>query len=183
MLSFKTILSAAVALGLISVVSAAPQELARRASPSKQVCGTSASHHCLILPKNRQTIGDSEHPGGMKSYCTKPYSSEQGKLNSGFWSEVHFKKTDKYAQLTGCINPKVQSTLVSNDDGGQYDSNGGDGGKGNPRGSVCLGYASYVEIVEPRDRRACIRCCHNPADCDISNDEAGCPAVIPGKYC
>ena len=119
----------------------------------------------------------------MRSFCTKPYSSEQGKLNSGFWTEVHFKKTKKYAQLTGCINPKVQSTLVSNDDGGQYDSNGGDGGRGNPAGSVCLGYASYVELIEPKQRRACIRCCVNAGDCNINNDEDGCEQVIKGQYC
>ena len=183
MFACKTLISAALALGLVSVVSAAPQELARRTSPSNQVWVTSASDHCLILPKSKESIGDSERPGGTRSFCTKPYSSEQGKINSGFWTEVHFRKTDKFAQLTGCINPHVQSTLRANDDGGQYDSNGGDGGKGNPRNSVCLGYASYVEIVEPKDRRACIRCCHNPSDCNIWNDEDGCESVIPGKYC
>ncbi|WFD00702.1 hypothetical protein MYAM1_003454 [Malassezia yamatoensis] len=183
MFGLKTLISVAVTLALAASTSAAPQELARRASPSKTVWVSSSSDHCMILPKTRESIGDSEHPGGMRSFCTKPYSSSQGKLNSGFWSEVHFKKTKKYAQLTGCINPKVQSTLLSNDDGGQYDSNGGDGGKGNPAGSVCLGYASYVEIVEPKARRACIRCCVNPNDCDISHDEDGCESVIPGNYC
>ena len=46
----------------------------------------------------------------------------------------------------------------------------------------CLGYSSYVELVEPAGNRACIRCCYDPSDCDVSQDEAGCETVIPGKY-
>ncbi|PKI83122.1 hypothetical protein MVES1_002884 [Malassezia vespertilionis] len=180
MVSFNALLSV-VALGMAAAVSAAPN--ARRASPDNQVWVTNVKDHCLILPKHKESIGDSERPGGTRSFCTKPYDGSQGQLNSDFWTEVHFKKTSKYVQLTGCINPKVQSTLKLHDDGGQYDSNGGDGGKGNPRNSVCLGYAAYVELVEPSNRHACIRCCHNPKDCNVNNDEDGCEAVIPGKYC
>ncbi|WFD29872.1 hypothetical protein MSPP1_000886 [Malassezia sp. CBS 17886] len=176
------LLATSVAAGMIAFVSAAPS-LAPRTSPGNQVWITSGSDHCLILPKHNMTIGDSEKPGGTKSFCTKPYDSSQGKLHSDFWSEVHYKKTKKYAQLTGCIKPSVQSTLQSDDDGGQYDSNGGDGGKGNPRNSVCIGYAAYVELVEPAAKRACIRCCVDPSDCNVANDEDGCADVIPGRYC
>lgn len=183
MVSFKTCFSAAVVTVLATIVAAAPSEVARRATPDNQVWVTSAADHCLILPRHKMSIGDSEQPGGMKSFCTKPYSNVQGQLASNFWSEVHFKKTKHYVQLTGCINPSVQKTLLSKDGGGQYDSNGGDGGRGNPEGSVCLGYASYVELVEPSDRRACIRCCVDPKYCDVGHDEDGCPSVIPGQYC
>lgn len=61
-------------------------------------------------------------------------------------------------------------------------------------------YNYYVELVEPADKRACIRCCDNYNDCplwlgkesfvslkwnaevDGFIDTSGCPAVIPGNY-
>ena len=61
-------------------------------------------------------------------------------------------------------------------------------------------YAHYVELVEPADKRACIKCCDNNDDCPLSTgefgclsgkdgsytscleDTSGCPKVIPGKY-
>lgn len=38
-------------------------------------------------------VGDSEHPGGMKTYCTPAgrYDSKQGQLPGDFWSNVEFK--------------------------------------------------------------------------------------------
>jgi hypothetical protein len=38
-------------------------------------------------------IGDSEHPGGMKTYCSPAgkYSSQQGQLPAQFWSNVALK--------------------------------------------------------------------------------------------
>jgi hypothetical protein len=70
--------------------------------------------------------------------------------------------------VTGCIRPEKLSRLNTNDGGGQYDSSGGAGGLGNPQGSQCLGYNHYVELVEPADRRACIKCCDNSADCPLN---------------
>ncbi|KAL4401331.1 hypothetical protein ACI68E_000968 [Malassezia pachydermatis] len=183
MVSTKFCFSAALMGVLASMVAAAPSNIARRTTPDNQVWVTSVADHCMILPRHKMSIGDSEQPGGMKSYCTKPYDKSQGHLASDFWSEVHFKKTKHYVQLTGCIRPEVQSTLLRKDDGGQYDSNGGDGGRGNPRDSVCLGYSSYVELVEPTARRACIRCCVDDKYCNVNNDEDGCESVIPGQYC
>lgn len=46
---------------------------------------------------------------------------------------------DLTTSVTGCIRPEKLSRLNTNDPGGQYDSSGGAGGKGNPAGSVCLG--------------------------------------------
>lgn len=155
MVSFYTFSATFVAV-LASIATAAPME--RRAAPDNQVWVTSVADHCLILPRHRMSIGDSESPGNMRSFCTKPYSSSQGQLSSNFWKKAHFKKTDSYVQLTGCINPSAQSTLLSDDDGGQYDSNGGEGGRGNPEGSVCLGYASdrvgTKEGYDSRDKRS-----------------------------
>jgi hypothetical protein len=70
-----------------------------------------------------------------------------------------------FSTVTGCIRPEKLDRLNPKDSGGQYDSSGGAGGKGNPQGSVCLGYKHYVEVLEPAGPRACIRCCDDPADC------------------
>ena len=50
------------------------------------------------------------------------------------------------SSVTGCIRPATLDRLNPNDAGGQYDSSGGVGGKGNPQGSVCEGYNHYVEV-------------------------------------
>ncbi|KAJ6586443.1 hypothetical protein DFH09DRAFT_1245688 [Mycena vulgaris] len=132
----------------------------------------------MIMPRAAHTdIGASEHPGGMKTYCSAEghYSADQGLLPDTFWRSVAFitgagTNGMKYAQLTGCIRPAEFSQLNAGDAGGQYDSSGGAAGRGNPAGSACLG------------PRACIRCCDDPADCPTHADTEGCPSVIPGAY-
>ncbi|KAH9043693.1 hypothetical protein EDB85DRAFT_711319 [Lactarius pseudohatsudake] len=144
----------------------------------------------MIVPRTPHTnVGDSEHPGGMKTYCTPAgrYDSRQGQLPADFWRNIEFKKGTgknggRFAQVTGCINPSHLSRLNPNDAGGQYDSSGGVGGKGNPQGSICLGYKHYVEILEPAGPRACLKCCDDPADCPTNKDTQGCPNVIQGNY-
>ncbi|PPQ83505.1 hypothetical protein CVT25_006995 [Psilocybe cyanescens] len=141
----------------------------------------------IVYVTNAQTF--CEVPGGMKTYCSPAgrYSPDQGQLPPDFWSNVAFttgtsSRGARFAQLTGCIRPEKLSRLNPNDSGGQYDSSGGAGGLGNPQGSKCLGYNHYVELVEPADRRACIKCCDNYDDCPLHLDTAGCPQVIPGNY-
>ncbi|KAJ6551815.1 hypothetical protein B0H19DRAFT_1159031 [Mycena capillaripes] len=151
---------------------------------------TDANKFCMIMPRNPHTnIGDSEHPGGMKTYCSPAghYDAAQGQLPAQFWRNVAFKSGagkngGRFTQLTGCIRPELLDRLNPRDAGGQYDSSGGAGGRGNPQGSVCLGYKHYVELVEPAGPRACIKCCDDPADCPTNKDTQGCPAVIPGNY-
>lgn len=100
------------------------------------------SFQCFILPKNRDTIGNAERPGGMKSYCTKPIKG-QGYLDPGFFTKGPYIKTGTkrgpYKQITGCINPRKAPTLIPGDGGGQVDSNGGADGRGNPANSACAG--------------------------------------------
>ncbi|KAG8903600.1 hypothetical protein FRB99_002951 [Tulasnella sp. 403] len=174
------------ALALIAVTAVAfPM---RRQAPNNIVKITSATDYCMIMPSTPHTnIGDSEHPGGMQAFCSNPTDPTQGTLPPNFWSNVAFvtgtgASGKAYAQLTGCINPTLIDRLNANDGGGQYDSNGGDGGQGNPQGSKCVGYASYVELVEPAANRACIKCCNDPGDCPVSMDTSGCQTVIPGNY-
>ncbi|KAG8910935.1 hypothetical protein FRC01_006032 [Tulasnella sp. 417] len=132
-------------------------------SPDNIVYIANAETYCMIMPRNAHTdIGVSE----------TPVSFVQAKGSSG----------KPYVQLTGCIDPSKIDRLNANDGGGQYDSNGGDGGEGNPINSECIGYNSYVELVEPVTRRACIRCCTDNADCVLTRDTQGCENVIPGEY-
>jgi hypothetical protein len=186
----NTILAlSALTLGAVSTPST-DNALHARAAADNIVYITDANKFCMIVPRDAHTnIGDSERPGGMKTYCSAAgrYDNSQGKLPDQWWSKVNFKtgtgkNGGRYAQLTGCINPEKLSRLNPDDGGGQYDSSGGDGGRGNPEGSVCLGYNHYVELIEPSDRRACIKCCDDGADCPLGSDTAGCPNVIPADY-
>ncbi|CEL52572.1 hypothetical protein RSOLAG1IB_05777 [Rhizoctonia solani AG-1 IB] len=162
--------------------------LQSRAAPDNTVLIRSESDYCLILPRRAgATVGESETPGGMQAFCSPSAQSDpsQGKLPTDFWRSVTLARGtgasgQSWVQLTGCIN--VFSQLNSNDGGGQYDSSGGDGGRGNPEGSACEGYNHYVELLEPGSNRACLRCCQDYNDCPLSMDTSGCPAVIPGNY-
>lgn len=184
-----SILSTVAALA-VSALAAPSNHFEARAAADNTVYVTDASKYCMIMPRHAHTdIGDSEHPGGMKTYCSASghYDPSQRTLPSDFWSNIAFKSGKgkngkRLAQLTGCIRPSTLDRLNKNDSGGQYDSSGGSGGQGNPQGSVCLGYKHYVELVEPANNRACIRCCDDPADCPVNKDTSGCPAVIPGNY-
>ncbi|KAJ7513057.1 hypothetical protein B0H11DRAFT_1787839 [Mycena galericulata] len=180
-----------VVASLISTALASPSVSQSRAAADNIVSITNDKNFCMIMPRDKHTnIGNSERPGGMQTFCSTAghYSSKQGSLPDNFWDKVAFKKGSngknggKYSQLTGCIRPATCSQLNPGDGGGQYDSSGGARGRGNPEGSACLGFNHYVEIVEPGERRACIRCCEDPADCLTSKDTQGCPNVIPGQY-
>ncbi|KAG8918264.1 hypothetical protein FRC02_002495 [Tulasnella sp. 418] len=90
-----------VSTALVGVVSSSPtpevneyeaRDLEPRVSLTNMVRINSAKDYCLIVPKNKRTnIGDSEHPGGMTTYCSKPQGG-QGKLPSNFWKNVAYKK-------------------------------------------------------------------------------------------
>ncbi|KAH9817647.1 secreted protein [Melampsora americana] len=137
---------------------------------------------CLIVPKDPHTnIGDSEYDGGMSLWC-QGINRGQGRFNN-FWNQVEVSRPkDGVLQMTGCFNLGSSDRFNANDDGGQYDSNGGDGGRGNPVGSFCKQYPAYVQLIEPSAKRACLRCCRNKEDCNVSQDTSGCPSVIPGNY-
>ncbi|KAG8892004.1 hypothetical protein FRC00_012836 [Tulasnella sp. 408] len=183
------VVGSALATPLVEVPEADVSHLEARAAANNIVKITSTTDYCMIVPKDKHTnIGDSEHPGGMTTYCSKPTDPSQGTFPANFWTKVTLKKAKgkngkDFVQLTGCINPSSVDRLNANDGGGQYDSNGGAGGKGNPQGSQCTGYASYVELIEPDIKRACIRCCQDTADCPTNKDTQGCSSVIPGTYC
>ncbi|KAH8828710.1 hypothetical protein DL96DRAFT_1526488 [Flagelloscypha sp. PMI_526] len=183
---FKILTITALAASLFHFACAVPSgmDLESRASNDNIVYVTDEKKFCMIMPRDFRTkIGDSEHPGGMKTYCSpdgRYDNALQGQLPDDFWRKVAFKKGNapgkRFAQLTGCIKAWRLSRLNLQDQGGQYSSSG------NPKGSKCLGYKHYVELVEPAQNRACIKCCDDPKDCPTNLPTKGCPAVIKGDY-
>jgi len=181
-----SILTAFIAFLFVARVDALPS-LVKRATPGLTVQITSTTDYCLIVPSTLNTnIGDSENGGGgATSFCTSTANIAVGVIPPNFWTSVTLAKpvgAGAIIQLTGCINPTILPQLNPTDGGGQYDSSGGDAGIGNPEGSVCTGYNHYVELIEPASKRACLRCCIDPADCILTSDTAGCPQVVPGDY-
>ncbi|KAH8831852.1 hypothetical protein DL96DRAFT_1589202 [Flagelloscypha sp. PMI_526] len=184
---FKTLTLAALAASLFQFVCAVPSgmDLEARVANDNIVYVTDKDTFCMMMPRDPKTsIGGSEHPGGMKTYCSPKGRYDfprQGQLPGDFWRKVEFKKDNtagkRTVQLTGCIRPEKLSRLKTNDDGGQYSSF-----PGQPVGSKCLGYDHYVELVEPAQKRACIKCCDRLSDCPTNKPTQGCEAVIPGNY-
>ncbi|KAB5589351.1 putative effector protein [Ceratobasidium theobromae] len=104
------------------------------------------SPDCMIMPRDAfSNIGDAQRPGGSKSYCTSKgrFDDVQGRIHANFWSHVEFKNGTgdsggRQVQLTGCIQPEALDRLNPDDVGEAYTSTGPTG-RGNPRGSKCLG--------------------------------------------
>ncbi|KAG8958056.1 hypothetical protein FRC00_003102, partial [Tulasnella sp. 408] len=138
-LALLAVVGSTMATPLLEVPEADVSHLQARVSPTNMVQITSTTDYCMIVPKDKHTdIGDSEYPGGMTTYCSNPTDPSQGTFASNFWKKVTLKKAKgkngkDYIQLTGCINVSTCDRLNTGDGGGQYDSNGGSGGKGNPQ--------------------------------------------------
>jgi hypothetical protein len=80
-LSFTLLSTLAFAL-LISPSPVAGAALEARAATDNTVYINSVTDHCMVLPRSKRTnIGDSEHPGGMRSFCMNP-KGKQGQVSS-----------------------------------------------------------------------------------------------------
>ncbi|ORY95496.1 hypothetical protein BCR43DRAFT_564378 [Syncephalastrum racemosum] len=146
-------------------------------SGNKLVKLNSGSSFCFFLPPKPNVYVASTETQGVP-YCTKSSVVPGNKVfPSNFISVAHYNKTSKYVQVTGYINPS-KAGLMSKDEGGQYDNHG----NGNPPGAQCEGYKYFVNLVEPADKRFCIRCCHSKVDCNTGRSEYGCLRVVPGDY-
>ncbi|CAJ0754497.1 10350_t:CDS:1 [Entrophospora sp. SA101] len=135
---------------------------------------------CIYLPP--EAGGDiAGHEDDAVPFCnTTTPTGVKGTVNlfpDGFIVSSHFSTGDGFVQYTGKINPSAYS-LDSNDEGGQYDSVGA------PPGAQCVGngFVKFVNLIEPKDERFCIRCCSDKSQCDTSKSTAGCPDIIPGDY-
>ncbi|CAE7179433.1 unnamed protein product [Rhizoctonia solani] len=178
-----------ISLAFAGTILAIPHMKNRQAANDNIVYITDPNTYCMILPRYEHIdVGTSEYPvRTLASGVFLVMTHLAGENPQDFWSNAEMSTAPgvngaRRVQLTGCIRPELSSQLNPGDGGGQYDSSGGEGGLGNPQGSVCLGYNHYVELVEPAGRRACIRCCDDPADCPLTMDTLGCQNVIPGNY-
>ncbi|KAH8826455.1 hypothetical protein DL96DRAFT_1283470 [Flagelloscypha sp. PMI_526] len=184
---FKTFTVAALVASFFHCICAVPSgmHLEARVANDNLVYINDKEAFCMIMPRDpATTIGNSEHPGGMKTYCSPKGCfdyAHQGQLPGDFWKHVSYTRVttpgQRTVKLTGCIRPEKLSRLKTNDEGGQYSS-----WPGQPTGSKCLGYAHYVQLVEPAQNRACLKCCDKEEDCRKDKATQGCLAAIPGNY-
>ncbi|KAH7030380.1 hypothetical protein BKA57DRAFT_511174 [Linnemannia elongata] len=135
------------------------------------------NEYCLFLPRWRgQTIRDSEN--SAVAYCNKPTSQAPDAriLSKRFIRSLNFKHNThrEYVQITGKFNRRSYD-LRRHDGGGQYDMEF-------PPGAKCSGYPYFVELVEPKIERYCLRCCKHKKDCPTHISTDGCLKVIGGKY-
>ncbi|KAG0051533.1 hypothetical protein BGZ83_003574 [Gryganskiella cystojenkinii] len=132
---------------------------------------------CLMLPPTPGSGTISDNEDRAISFCTSSSLVTGTKqMYSGFIQSAHFVSNSAkgYVQVTGRIKSSAAG-LSSNDGGGQNDLRA-------PSGSMCAGYASYVQLLEPDAQIYCIRCCKNKADCPVNRSTYGCKSVLGGDY-
>ncbi|KAF8656411.1 hypothetical protein AX16_002555 [Volvariella volvacea WC 439] len=130
----------------------------------------------LILPNRPgELISDAESDGVAFGTSSKPFPA-------GFIRGAAMDSADdgSWIQVTGCMDPS-KAGMSTSDGGGQFDVR-------YPNGAQCTfgGYgASFIEQLEPKEGRFCLRCCSTPNDqinCNSHQDRAGCLIAIPGQY-
>jgi hypothetical protein len=113
-----------------------------------------AKNFCVFLPPNDsvdRNISDAEWEAQAFCIGNAPQATNAGTLASGFIQSAHYLSTDQYVQITGQINPSTAKLNVT-DEGGQMDIKA-------PKGSSCVGWKYYVNLIEPAGNTYCIRCC------------------------
>nr|CAG8486879.1 4389_t:CDS:1 [Entrophospora candida]CAG8505897.1 5548_t:CDS:1 [Entrophospora candida] len=121
------------------------------------------------------------HENDAQPFCnTTTPPGVKGAVNpipEGFIVTSHFLSGEGFVQYTGTINPDAYK-LSPTDEGGQYDSVGA------PPGAQCVGnnFVKFVNLIEPKDKRFCVRCCSDKSKCDTGKSTFGCETVIPGDY-
>ncbi|KAF9292562.1 hypothetical protein BGZ68_003468 [Mortierella alpina] len=163
-------------MALIATAAMAAPQKQGKGQTNKVVAIRNQSEFCIFLPPKGQKVSDAEDRG--IAFCTKakiPGANAQV-LPRGFIKSAHFitNKQKGYVQVTGRMDTSKYN-FHKHDDGGQYDLKA-------PRGSMCAGYNSFVQLIEPEDNIYCIRCCKNKADCPVNKSTYGCKKVLGGKY-
>lgn len=137
---------------------------------------TSANQFCTLMTGyGVDPVAPNE--GCASVFCHGPKSKLGPSMPKDYILSSHYLKTDKYVQVTGCINSNVwaQNPL---DEGGQMDSHGWP--------YRCEGYTKFVSLIEPASGTFCIRCCKSTdkdnSICNTSISTKGCWNVVPGRY-
>ncbi|KAF9571103.1 hypothetical protein EC968_001022 [Mortierella alpina] len=133
---------------------------------------------CLLLPP-KAGEGVAQTEAEAVSFCRKPHDRATPGARafpSDFFRSVHVKRDGrrKYIQVTGRFNRGAYH-MSKKDQGGQNDPKA-------TKGSACVGYQHFVQLIEPNNEHYCIRCCQNKRDCNTGISTRGCADVIPGDY-
>jgi hypothetical protein len=91
---FKALVLLSVSVVSVLSLPSGLDALKPRAAADNTVAITDATHYCMIVPRLPHTnVGDSEHPGGMTTYCSPEgvYDPSQGQFSADFWKNVEFK--------------------------------------------------------------------------------------------
>ncbi len=170
----KRLLAPAVAFALTAVLGAIPATPASAVGSMRTLAVNSASKFCSFLPpKPGQDIASSEE--SAIAFCTDPTLAPGAKkFPAGFIVSAHFVRTSTYVQVTGRID-RTKYKLKASDGGGQYDPRA-------PVGASVIGWALFVNIVEPDSNLFCIRAGNNPLDIKLNMSAQGCEVVVPGNY-
>ncbi|KAI9300332.1 hypothetical protein BJ944DRAFT_273185 [Cunninghamella echinulata] len=137
----------------------------------------SANDFCVFLPPpGTVATALSDFEWNSEAYCmgNTPKAVEANKLPDGFIQSAHYVITDEYVQVTGQIDP-TKAGLNPMDEGGQCDIVA-------PKGSSCVGWNFYVNLIEPANNIFCMRCCNDPVNCNRGISQYGCNRVVPGDY-
>ncbi|KAH9970201.1 hypothetical protein BGW80DRAFT_1332276 [Lactifluus volemus] len=150
-------------------------------SASTTVFVVDQTNFALLLPTRAgELISDAEMDA--ETYCTPGNNFCTRIMPEGFIRAASVVTADdgSWIQVTGCLDVS-KSQLDPNDAGGQMDVRF-------PNGAQCTfgGWgASFIELVEPKLNRFCLRCCRAADDqinCNSHRDRSGCENAIPGKY-
>ncbi|KAI0266247.1 hypothetical protein BC834DRAFT_876224 [Gloeopeniophorella convolvens] len=152
-------------------------------SPATTVHITTAKDFALLLPTQPgELVSDAEADG--QAYCTPESASDSCHFTmpEGLITASSMQQSDdgSWIQVTGCLDAS-KFHFDPNDSGGQMDVRF-------PNGAQCTfgGYgASFIELVEPRLNRFCLRCCSSANDqvnCNSHQDRLGCENAVPGQY-
>lgn len=152
----------------------------------RQIRINSATDFCILMPPDpvKQNLVDAE--ADAVAYCTNPVNDTRP-MPDGFIKTAHFRKTDKYVQISGTYD-SMKMNLSPNDCGGEYDNHGALG-VGNPVGAAVDGAHDFMQFMGgcdiPGNGIFCLRACHGNdsyAYCKNTYDLMGCLWVMPGDY-
>ena len=143
----------------------------------------SANDFCLLMPPDPTTQNLVDAEAVAVAYCTNPTNGTRP-MPDGFIKSAHYRKTDKYVQITGTYDPAIMN-LGQQDCGGEYDSEGAEG-IGNPAGVTMKNGRYFFNFMGacdiPGSPIFCMRQCPDYEYCNNRYDLMGCLFVAPGDY-
>lgn len=152
----------------------------------RQLQLNSPTDFCILMPPDPTTQNLVDAEAVAVAYCMNPYNNTRP-FPDGFIKTAHFRRTDKYVQISGTYDP-AKMNLSPTDCGGEYDNHGPEG-VGNPVGAAVDGAHDFMQFMGgcdiPGQAVFCLRACHGPESyeyCKNTFDLLGCLWTMPGDY-